>query len=54
MSTLTASGSIARRLHVLIVVVIDFLGFICIYLTNITPILENSKLVLLYLAAYLI
>ena len=44
--TFPAFSSTARRVHVLKVVVIAFLGWICIYLTKITPILENSKLVL--------
>ena len=44
--TFPAFISTARRVHVLKVVVIDFLGWVYIYVTKITPILENSKLVL--------
>ena len=45
LATLPASSSIARGLHELALVVIDFLGWICIYFAKITPILKNSKLV---------
>ena len=44
-TTFIASSSTARRVHVVRVAVIDFLGSLYIYLTKITPILENSKLV---------
>ena len=45
LATSIASSSTARRMHGFGIVLIDFLGLFCIYLTRITPILKNSKLV---------
>ena len=46
LATLPASSSIARGLHDFALVEMNFLGWICIYLDKIIPILINSKLVL--------
>ena len=51
--TFPAFSSTARRVHVLEVVVIDFFGWICIYVTKIAPILENLKLVCAAISGYI-
>ena len=43
LATLPASSSIARGLHGLALVALDFLGRICIYLAKVTPSLKKLE-----------